>query len=62
MSGSYLPFSRDEVLRRYGTKDRYLGLVRAEARKLVRGRYLLERDVAAMVAQSGKEWDFVMGK
>ena len=60
MVGSYLPFPRQVVTERYRDRAAYLGKVRAAARKLVDGRYLLERDLPLLEKISGKEWDFVM--
>jgi hypothetical protein len=60
MVGSYFPFPRQVVMQRYGNRTAYLGKIRAAARKLVEGRYLLERDIPMVEEISGKEWDFVM--
>lgn len=60
MTGSYFPFSRRVVLERYHDRAAYLGRVRAAARKLVEGGYLLEADLPAIEKLSGREWDFVM--
>jgi hypothetical protein len=60
MVGSYFPFQRSEVLSRYKDRAAYLAKVRAAAQKLKDGRYLLQRDLSAVEALSGKEWDFVM--
>jgi len=71
MVGSYIPFARTKAERvktgdprlsveeRYASKQAYLDRVRAAARDLVEGRYLLERDVAPVVARASAEWDFV---
>ncbi len=60
MVGSYFPFPRQVVKERYGDRTAYLGKIRAAARQLVQGRYLLERDIPMLEEISGKEWDFVM--
>jgi hypothetical protein len=60
MTGSYFPFPREVVLERYRDRKAYLGKVRAAARKLVEGRYILERDLPAIEKVSATEWDFVM--
>lgn len=62
MVGSYFPFPKAVVLKRYENRAAYLGRIRAAAEKLVQGRYLLERDVASVETLSGKEWDFVMAQ
>jgi len=61
MTGSYFPFAPEEVKKRYQTKAAYLEKVRAAARKLAAGGYLLDRDLAAVEKVSAREWDFVMG-
>jgi hypothetical protein len=61
MTGSYFPFSQEEVKKRYQTKSAYLEKVRAAARKLAAGGYLLERDIPEVEKVSSREWDFVMG-
>lgn len=61
MTGSYFPFSQEEVKRRYQNKANYLEKVRAAARKLAAGGYLLERDLPRVEEVSSREWDFVMG-
>ncbi len=72
MVGSFIPFARSKAERerggdprlsveeRYTSKQAYLDKVRGAAEDLVKGRYLLERDVAAVVARGSAEWDFVM--
>jgi hypothetical protein len=60
MTGSYFPFPRQVILDRYRDRSSYLKKVLSAARKLVDGRYLLERDLPALEELSGKEWDFVM--
>lgn len=59
MTGSYFPFSRDKVMQRYGDRAAYLGKVRAAAKKLADGRYLLEQDLPLVEKLSAKEWDLV---
>jgi len=61
MVGSYFPFQRNEVLTRYKDRAAYLAKVRAAAEKLKDGRYLLQKDLPAVEALSGKEWDYVVG-
>jgi len=60
MTGSYFPFSRDVILKRYRDKADYLARIRAAARKLVAEGFLLERDLPAVEQLSSREWDFVM--
>jgi hypothetical protein len=72
MQGSYVPLPRSRADReraadprrsleeRYGSKDEYLGLVSKAAQELVSQRYLLADDVAAIVANAGRHWDYLM--
>ena len=71
MMGSTLPFARTaaeraatgdprpSIAERYGSRDRYLALVREAAMRLVTARHALAEDVDAMVARAGALWDFV---
>ena len=71
MVGSFIPFARTKAERvksgdprlsveeRYASKQAYLDQVEAAAHGLVQERYLLERDVASVVARASAEWDFV---
>ena len=71
MSGSFLPFHRTQVEReaagdprlsieeRYANRDHYLGLVAAEALKLIDQGYLLDQDLPEILAQAGMIWDAV---
>jgi hypothetical protein len=60
MVGSYFPFSKEVVRTRYGGQPEHVQNVRGAARKLIEGRYLLERDLAKIEELAGREWDFVM--
>jgi hypothetical protein len=60
MVGSYFPFSKEVVRTRYGGQPEHVQKVRGAARKLIEGRYLLERDLAKIEELAGREWDFVM--
>lgn len=59
MVGSYFPFAKETVVKRYGNKAAYLGRVREAAKSLAAGGFLLDRDLAAVEAVSAREWDFV---
>ena len=73
MAGSYIPFAktrsdRDKshdprlsVEERYGTRAEYVRRVEEAAKKLVQERYLLQEDVAPIVAAAGQHWDWSMG-
>ena len=72
MAGSYIPFSktrsdRDKnhdprlsVEERYASRAAYVQRVEEAAKKLVQERYLLQEDVAAIVAAAGQHWDWTM--
>jgi alpha/beta hydrolase family protein len=71
MMGSTVPFARTaaeraakgdprpSIAERYGSRDRYLTLVREAATRLVTARHALAEDVDAMVSRAGALWDFV---
>jgi len=73
MAGSFIPFAktrsdRDKshdprlsVEERYGTRTEYVRRVEEAAKKLVQERYLLQEDVAPIVAAAGQHWDWTMG-
>jgi hypothetical protein len=68
--GSYIPFPRTKVQReaskdprlsieeRYKGRDDYLTKIRAAARDLVKGGYMLEEDVEPAVQRAGRHWDW----
>jgi hypothetical protein len=60
MVGSYFPFPQHVVIERYHDRTAYLARIRAAARKLVEGGYLLESDLPSLEKLSSNEWDFVM--
>jgi hypothetical protein len=71
LAGSYIPFAASEEARiaandprpsiaaRYASKDEYLRLVRSAAGALAGERYLLARDVDAIVMRAGEHWDLL---
>ncbi len=71
MRGSFIPFARTRAERdaakdprpsleeRYQGREDYLAKVRIAVGELVRERFLLERDVDAVVRQAGERWDLV---
>jgi len=60
MTGSYFPFPKETVLKRYQNKAGYLAQVRKAAQKLIDGGYLLARDLPAIEQLSAREWDYVI--
>jgi alpha/beta hydrolase family protein len=72
MIGSMIPFHRTRADRmkagdprpsieeRYRSREEYLHKVEQAAQPLVRNRFLLDRDVARVVAKAGAQWDMLM--
>lgn len=70
MQGSYVPFARNDIERsrtsdprpsieeRYRNKDQYVGLVTKSALDLIDQRYLLSEDLADIVRNAAKHWDY----
>jgi hypothetical protein len=70
MQGSFIPLPRSSVERkrsndprasieeRYRDKDQYIGLVTKAALELIDQRYLLADDLAAVVREAGRHWDY----
>jgi Alpha/beta hydrolase domain len=71
MQGSYIPLPRTTAERerssdprrsveeRYRDKDQYLSLVSKAAQELVDQRFLLAEDVASLLANAGRHWDYL---
>ena len=72
MAGAYIPFPttraerekthdpRSSVVERYGTRASYLKKVQESAARLAQERYVLQEDVATIVQEAGRHWDFLM--
>ncbi len=72
MQGSYLPFvrtgadrkrttdPRPSIQERYRDKDQYLARVSAAANQLIGERYLLKEDLAAIMRDAARHWDYLM--
>jgi len=70
--GSYIAFAqtaaareaahdpRKSIAERYASREEYLGRYRAAVDDLVRQRWLLEEDRAALIQRGGQEWDAAM--
>ncbi|MBI4907111.1 MAG: hypothetical protein HY820_26025 [Acidobacteria bacterium] len=59
-AGSFFPFSRDEVIARYGSREKYMARYEAAARELMRGRYLLSEDILELRKAAIARWDWAM--
>lgn len=57
--GSFFAFSKEQIATRYGTKDAWLKRIGEESDKLVRQRFLLDRDRAKVLDHAAQLWDFV---
>lgn len=74
MAGGYIPFARTKADRernkdprlsieeRYSSRTDYLKRIEASAKKLAAERFILEDQVAPLVEEAGKHWDYFMGK
>lgn len=72
MQGSYIPFPltaddrertgdpRLSIQERYASRTEYLGQVTEAALALVDGGYLLAEDLAPILVQAGRHWDYLM--
>ena len=72
MQGSYIPFPltaedrartgdpRRSIEERYGSRAAWLGRVTEKALALVDGGYLLAADLAPILTQAGRHWDYLM--
>ena len=72
MQGSYVPFPRtaddrartgdprSSIAERYGSRAEYLGRVTEAALALVDDGYLLAEDLAPILAQAARHWDYLM--
>lgn len=58
-TGSFFPFERADVKKRYGSKDAYLSNIRKASEGLAEKRYTLRADIDKMVDRAGQLWDQV---
>jgi hypothetical protein len=58
--GGRLPFPPDEILRRYGDLEQYLGRVRVSADALVEQRHLLSGDLDVVLDAATQSWSTAM--
>jgi hypothetical protein len=59
-AGSFIPFSREKILSRYGSEEQYLRKYEAAARELMRDRYLLAEDLEELKKMASVRWDWAM--
>lgn len=57
--GSFFPFPKAEIEKRYGNRSGYLKRAGEEMDKLVKQRFLLERDREHVLKHAAELWDFV---
>jgi len=57
--GAFFAFSKERIAARYGSRDAYLKRIGDETDKLVKQRFVLERDRGRVLDHAGKLWDFV---
>jgi Alpha/beta hydrolase domain len=58
-TGSFFPYQRSEIAKRYGDKNGYLKRVRQVSQELSKKRLVLDSDVEELVSHAGKVWDAV---
>lgn len=61
-TGSFFPFSAEEIRKRYGSRESYLARVRKSAESLTARRLLLASDTDAVVETAGRLWDAVASR
>jgi hypothetical protein len=73
-SGGYIPFAltraerekkgdpRPSIAERYTSRDDYLARITQVANRLAEQRYLLQRDLPAIIEAAGKHWDWRMNE
>ena len=61
-TGSYIPFSRPTILERYSDEQSYMGCVERSANEMVANGLLLREDVAAIVKQAARHWQWRMAQ
>jgi hypothetical protein len=59
-TGSYIPFPRPTILERYPDEPSYTGCVERSANEMVANGLLLPEDVAAIVKQAARHWQWRM--
>ncbi len=58
MIGSWIPFSKASVAKRYASEQDYLNRIDTAGRDLVRSGFVLESDLPALHERASKEWEF----
>lgn len=61
-AGAFLPFTKEEVARRYPSRDAYLGAITAATLKLVEERYFARQDVLEILQQALQLWDWAAAR
>jgi hypothetical protein len=56
LGGTFEPFPREELARRYPTREVYVDLVEKAAAHLLEGRYILEEDYHAYIRTAENVW------
>ena len=60
LEGSFVPLARDEILRRYADRTKYLERIAAETDRLIADRRLLPADKSLVLEQAAALWDHLM--
>jgi hypothetical protein len=59
LSGSFFPFTKDQIEVRHGTREAWLKRIEASAAALEKQRFLLPADRARILESAGRAWDLV---
>jgi hypothetical protein len=62
LAGSFFAFPKEEILKRYQSRENWLALVGGRTDDLIAQRRVLANDRAAVLERAGRLWDAVMGK
>ncbi|HZU24224.1 MAG TPA: alpha/beta hydrolase domain-containing protein [Bryobacteraceae bacterium] len=60
MVGSFIPFSRAAIAKRYPDKSIYLDRITRAAEQLVSERFLLDEDIPAVRDRAARTWEYVL--
>ena len=60
MAGSWIPFSKASIAKRYANEQDYLNRIDSAGRELVKSGFVLESDLPALRERAAKEWDYAV--
>lgn len=59
LAGSFFPFTKEQIGKRYGTREAWLKRIEASAAALEKQRFLLPADRGRILESAGRAWEFV---